>query len=99
MGPSTSKGITGTTESDDLAPFPLETLNTPSLNQHWFLSLPEAQQKVEAWRPGYNRVRPRSSLGNQTPEEFIARGRSLQERQSWLLIAGSPPPGLGADAS
>lgn len=40
------------------------------LNEHWFLSLYEAREKVEAWRVEYNRERPHSSLGNQTPEEF-----------------------------
>ncbi len=41
----------------------VETLNTPCLNQHGFLSLPDAQQKVEAWRPDHNRVRLHSSRG------------------------------------
>ena len=42
------------------------------LNQHWFLSLEEAQLKIETWRKDYNQVRPHSSLGNKTPEEFVA---------------------------
>ena len=40
------------------------------LDQHWFLSLADARQIVEAWRDDYNRVRPHSSLGYRTPEEF-----------------------------
>jgi hypothetical protein len=43
------------------------------LNHHAFISLPDAQQKVEVWRQDDNRVRPQRSLGNQTPEEFTAR--------------------------
>ena len=43
------------------------------LNENWFISLPEARQKIEAWRRDYNQVRPHSSLGYQTPEEFAAR--------------------------
>ena len=42
-------------------------------NENWFISLPEARQKIEAWRRDYNQVRPHSSLGYQTPEEFAAR--------------------------
>lgn len=48
------------------------------LNEHWFLSLYEAREKVEAWRLEYNRERPHSSLGNQTPDAFR---RSLTERK------------------
>lgn len=43
------------------------------LNENWFLTLQEAREKIEAWRRDYNRVRPHSALGYQTPEEFAAR--------------------------
>ena len=46
------------------------------LNENWFVSLAEARQRIEAWRRDYNQVRPHSSLGYQTPEEFAARGAS-----------------------
>jgi putative transposase len=39
------------------------------LNSHWFMSLEDARQTIEAWRLDYNRVRPHSSLGYRTPEE------------------------------
>jgi putative transposase len=42
------------------------------LNTHWFLSLDDARQKIETWRQDYNQVRPHSSLGWLTPEEFVA---------------------------
>lgn len=42
------------------------------LNQHWFLNLADACDKVEAWRIDYNQVRPHSSLGGRTPQEFAA---------------------------
>lgn len=42
-------------------------------NEHWFTSLAEMRETVEAWRVDYNTVRPHSSLGYQTPEEFAAR--------------------------
>ena len=40
------------------------------LNQHWFLSLEDAQEQVDSWREDYNRRRPHSSLGDRTPAEF-----------------------------
>jgi putative transposase len=47
-------------------------LRDECLNEHWFTSLYDAREKIEAWRVEYNRERPHSSLGNQTPEEFRA---------------------------
>lgn len=51
------------------------SLRDECLNVHWFLSLEDAQEKIEHWRQEYNQYRPHSSLNNQTPEEFV---RSLQ---------------------
>jgi putative transposase len=42
------------------------------LNQHWFLSLEDAQTKLEAWREDYNNNHPHSSLGYLSPIEFAA---------------------------
>jgi putative transposase len=42
------------------------------LNQNWFVDLREARELIEAWRVDYNSVRPHSSLGYRTPEEFAA---------------------------
>jgi putative transposase len=42
------------------------------LNEHVFVSLESARQKIEAWRQDYNANRPHSSLNNMTPEEFSA---------------------------
>ena len=41
------------------------------LNEHWFLLVADAQERVNAWREDYNQVRPHSSLGNLTPEQFV----------------------------
>jgi len=43
------------------------------LNMHWFLSVQDARQIIEAWRQEYNKERPHSSLGMLTPAEFAAR--------------------------
>lgn len=40
------------------------------LNQHWFLSVVEAQKTIEAGREDSNGNRPHSALGNRTPTEF-----------------------------
>lgn len=42
------------------------------LNTQWFLSLEEAREQVEAWRLEYNGIRPHSSLGKLTPDEYAA---------------------------
>jgi len=41
------------------------------LNENWFTSLKDAQEKIEAWRKDYNKHRPHSSLGNLSPEEYV----------------------------
>ena len=43
------------------------------LNDNWFINLADATRKIEKWRLEYNRFRPHSSLGDQTPAEFVAR--------------------------
>jgi len=40
------------------------------LNQHWFIDMKDARQKIEVWRIDYNQVRPHGSLNKKTPEEF-----------------------------
>jgi putative transposase len=40
------------------------------LNEHWFVSMADAQIAIEAWRVDYNTVRPHSALDQQTPEAF-----------------------------
>ena len=39
------------------------------LNENWFLSLADAEEKVERWRNHYNGERPHSALGNLSPRE------------------------------
>jgi putative transposase len=41
------------------------------LNEHWFLTLQEAQLMIEAWRREYNEERTHSTIGDVTPQEFI----------------------------
>ncbi len=55
----------------------IETFNArfrlECLNEHWFLTLDDAREKIEAWRRDYNEHRPHSSLGNVPPAEFARR--------------------------
>jgi putative transposase len=56
-------------------------LRDECLNQHWFSCVAEARILIEAWRVDYNRVRPHTSLGYRTPEQFatLHGGRSLAQ--------------------
>lgn len=45
-------------------------LRQECLNEHWFMSLEDAKDKIEAWRRHYNEGRPHSALDWHTPEEF-----------------------------
>jgi len=48
-------------------------LRQECLNASWFLSLADAQTKIEAWRRYYNESRPHSALEWATPAEFARR--------------------------
>lgn len=48
------------------------------LNVHWFLSLTDAQEKIEQWRQEYNGFRPHSSLQNLTPDEVAATAATVE---------------------
>jgi putative transposase len=54
------------------------------LNAHWFLSLEDAAEKIEAWRREYNEYRPHSSIDNLTPMEFVARCRQQSGKKEDL---------------
>ncbi|MBI5316136.1 MAG: IS3 family transposase [Nitrospirae bacterium] len=60
------------------------------LNEHWFLTLQEAQLVIEAWRQEYNEERTHSSIGDVTPMEFINhhhnRPQAVQESTSLAVV-------------
>jgi len=43
------------------------------LDQHWFASLEEARQIIEAWRVEYNTERPHRALGQETPAVYASK--------------------------
>ena len=60
------------------------------LNEHWFVSLQEAQGVIEAWRREYNEERMHSTIGNMTPMEFIHhhqdRPQTAQDLTSIVVV-------------
>ena len=48
------------------------TFRNERLNTHWFTTLAEARQIIEAWRREYNESRPHRSLNELSPQEFKA---------------------------
>ena len=46
------------------------TFRSECLDAHWFMTMAEARQIVEAWRKEYNESRPHRALGERTPNEF-----------------------------
>ena len=46
------------------------TLRAECLDTHWFETLAEAKESIEAWRQEYNDSRPHRALGERTPNEF-----------------------------
>ncbi len=58
------------------------------LNVNWFLSLEDAQEKIEIWRVDYNEWRPHSSLDNLTPRQYRKEHKGCETRNS-LTMAGT----------
>ena len=56
-------------------------LREECLDQHWFVSLEDARQTIEAWRIDYNEVRPHTALDNQTPAAYKAAYLENQPRE------------------
>ena len=59
------------------------------LRQHWFGSLLEAREVVEAWRQDYNQVRPHSSLEYRTPQEVVQQHEMIKNQTSpshWVCV-------------
>jgi putative transposase len=48
------------------------------LNEHWFVSLADADEKIQAWRIDYNEHRGRKVAGWKTPAEVAAAARSAE---------------------
>jgi hypothetical protein len=71
-------------------------LRDECLNEHVFSSLAQARRIIEAWRIDHNTVRPHSSLGYLTPEEFAASWRAADEKGKEPATASRPATGRAA---
>jgi putative transposase len=69
------------------------------LNEHWFLSLEDATEKIKAWRGHYNEQRPHSSLGYQTPAGYLSGALPPNPRSLSLLEAPDGQENKGQDLS
>jgi len=74
------------------------SLRDECLNAHWFLSLEDATEKIEAWRIEYNEYRPHSSLNDLTPVEFIEQMQKEKEKTKALPGAPSSDPMIFASS-
>jgi len=60
------------------------SLRDECLNVHWFESIDEAKEKIEAWRRDYNESRPHQALKTMTPAEFVRQTRQLENATQYL---------------
>ncbi len=72
-------------------------LRDECLSLEWFRSRVEAKVIIEEWRRHFNEVRPHSSLGYLTPNEFVAQGarpapRRATGRDAAVCGASAPRP-------
>jgi len=57
------------------------SLRDECLNTNWFMSLEDAQEKIETWRQDYNHLRPKSSLNDVPPVLFAKQFYESQPRR------------------
>jgi putative transposase len=67
------------------------TLRSECLDAHWFATLAEAKQVIEAWRREYNESRPHSGLGEGTPNEIHCKFAASREFTSTKTAKDSLP--------
>lgn len=70
-------------------------LRDECLNVSWFWNLFDARRKIGAWRNEYNQLRPHSSLGYMTPEEFALSWRARAASPSSSSSSAPPRPPQG----
>jgi putative transposase len=56
------------------------TVRRECLSQHWFTSLEDAQQALDALREDCNNIRPHGSLAARTPTEYRRSGAFVPDR-------------------
>ncbi len=66
------------------------TFRAECLDAHWFATLTEAKQVIEAWHREYNESRPHRALGERTPNEFAAQLGACPELSTVQAAENSP---------
>lgn len=66
------------------------TLRAECLDTHWFGTLAEAKERIEAWRKEYNESRPHRALGERTPKE-LAHGIAASRDSMGVQTAENSP--------
>ena len=57
-------------------------LRDECLNVNWFLNLEHAREIIGEWLEDYNSIRPHSSLGTLTPEEFLVQQAEFCQKEA-----------------
>ena len=66
------------------------TLRAECLDAHWFGTLAEAKERIEAWQKEYNESRPHRALGERTPNEFAHGIAAIRDSMGLQTIENSP---------
>ena len=65
-------------------------LRAERLDTHWFSTMEEAKETIEAWRREYNESRPHRALGERTPNEFAHEIAASRDRMGLKTAENSP---------
>ena len=57
-----------------------------SLNTYWFFPLEDVQEKLDIWWDVYNNLRPHSSLGDMSSNEYIEMKENAPD---FLIVKGA----------
>lgn len=66
------------------------TFRAECLDTHWFTTLAEAKESIEAWRQEYNETRPHRALGERTPNEFAKEVAASRDSLGQQTAENSP---------
>jgi putative transposase len=66
------------------------TLRAECLDIHWFGTVEEAKETIEAWRREYNESRPHRALGEKIPNEFFHEIAARRDLMGFETAENSP---------
>ena len=64
-------------------------LREQCLNLHWFLTIADAQHRLEAWRVFFNTERPHKSLGNLTPQQYADKKKTERQNEELTRLSAT----------